>query len=565
MKEKGAHALSRALSDWCTFGDGSFEDFINRAALGLYSEYASDYASFAFIVRRLDGSTFVGLPRELEALPAETLLGLLVEEKGGRVACRVKDHSLDAIRFIDGRFRTSIVLRVRFPDGCMVGSEGALWFGLSNSATSQLVDRAHLIADVVSEWFEVHGSVLKGFRSLRLALRSNQEKLFEMRMLAHDARAPIAALQYLIADVVRAHPEMHDEVCRLQEEISYVDGLLSKFTPRTDEGQGTRCVCPDVWAVIHRVCERFAPEAALKRCSLQIDGDDFSSIAAGIPELELERVLSNVIVNAVRHAESGSVVIGCLQGGPDEILVKVSDSGPGFSQDMLDNFELAVAPEEGLPGAHGWGLGLVSCKRALSSRGGDCKLSNGKQGAIVEIHLPAARRTTAPTQVRRQEGIRHSTTSGGTSDMPVRLELPIKNDSANGEKSLPCVLVVDDDVDHSASLARLLQRGGVRVTSFTDVEAAFAALASSNVRGVVCDVQMPDGGSQRLLRLVGSAGLNARVAVMSGELGEDELYELAALGASEFFQKPIDHERLLQWLHAVQGPVDAARVSGAFA
>lgn len=553
MKERAARALSRALAEWCVSGDGSLEDFISRAALGLYSESASDYASVAFIVRRLDGSTSVGLPRELESLPAETLLGLLVDDAGAKGACRVKDHALDAVRFIDSRFRTSIVARVRLPEACVAGGEGALWFGLSSSAASQQVNRAHLIADAVSEWFEVHGQVLTSFRGLKLKLTSEQDTLLEMRSLAHDARAPIAALQYLIADVVRAYPDILDEVCRLQEEISYVGRLLSNFTPRSDEVHEMQCWCPNVWAVIHRVCERFAPEAALKRCPLRIEGDTGSVCPVDMSALELERVLSNIIGNAVRYAEGGAVVVQCCRGTKGEVVVRVSDHGPGFSQETLDNFELATVSKGAMPGAHGWGLGLVSCRRALAAKGGECRLFNGAHGAIVEVFLPPVEITTARQHDIPGENVIDPPAHVRSSETPLRLEALCKEGLTDSECDPPCVLLIDDDIEHTASLERLLMRKGVKSVSFTDVESAFAALSYLNARGIVCDVQMPDGGSKLLLKLVAAAGLEVRVAVMSGDLGEDRLYELAALGASECFQKPIDHERLVRWALAIQG------------
>jgi DNA-binding NtrC family response regulator len=61
---------------------------------------------------------------------------------------------------------------------------------------------------------------------------------------------------------------------------------------------------------------------------------------------------------------------------------------------------------------------------------------------------------------------------------------------------------------------------------------------------------MPDGGAERLLKALRGSDRSRSVAVMSGDADDESLYRFAALGASEFFSKPIDAERLLAWATA---------------
>ncbi len=548
MKARYGTALSRALVEWCSLQEASLANFISRAALELYSECGSEYASLAFIVRQLDGSACVGVPRELECLPVETLLGLLVEEGGGRVACRVKDHSLDSVRFIDSQFRTSIIARVAFSETNRLGYEGAIWLGLSGAASPLHVDHAHVIAREISEWLSVHGAIVEILLEMRAKLMNHQEKLNSMRMLVHDARAPLAALKYLLADLARVDPYMRSQVGRLEGEISYVDTLLGDFAPSAER---RKCFeCSDVRKVVQRVCDRFSLEAAMRGCSIDATSGGSAALSVGIPELELERILSNVIGNAARYAHGGSITVhyGELDGGRFEL--RVSDTGLGFPQAVLDALKLDEGVGNYLSSSRGWGVGLISTKRSLMSWGGECRLSNGVTGAVVQLYLPVANLELAKLS-----------TSQRTKSLPDQGKPPEPLLSPQGEvvedvnrcieRRSFCLVIIDDDVEHSASLARLLMQRGIEIKSFTEVKPAVEKLLAGEVLGVICDVHMPDGGSELLLKLLASSEVEAPVAVMSGEINEDELYQLAALGASECFQKPIECERLVRWVHEI--------------
>jgi DNA-binding NtrC family response regulator len=74
---------------------------------------------------------------------------------------------------------------------------------------------------------------------------------------------------------------------------------------------------------------------------------------------------------------------------------------------------------------------------------------------------------------------------------------------------------------------------------------------------------MPDGGAERLLQILATSRQAFRCAVMSGETDDDLLYRCAALGAREFFQKPLDIERLVAWAsNGMNPPRTVASVAG---
>jgi len=555
VKERISSALGRALAYCSGVGDGSLEGFIDRAAWEVHHECSGEFASFAIIIRRGDGSSFVGRPKELPALPVETLLGMLVEKSGAQVTCRVRDHALDSVRFIDARFRTSIVLRLTVPKTLLPDGEAAVWVGLQGSATPKRVELAQTVAATLSKWLGVYAPVLYSVKLFGERLAGLRVKLGEMTALAHDAKAPIGVLKYLISDVAVEYPQIYDETVRLQDELLYIERLLAKFSPRAESTVSATEASSDISAVVRRVCDRFLPES-LERGNHCVVTFPFGTTArARIPELNLERVISNVIGNAVRYSGSGEIRIELHRGAPQQWAIRVIDSGPGIPQSVIDRVVVGDVQGASVSSSNGWGVGLVACKNALVAQGGDLLMTSSSTGSSVDIVVPEE-----PVLVQRAYLRGDSTVIGSDRVLQVRAEYrsargPELQVVAEAVTDVPSVageavmvVLVDDDRDHTSSLERLLSRKGIITKSFSAIEQALSAIEKEAPAAVVCDANMPDGGAERLLQLVASAGVKVRFAVMSGEVNDALLYRFAALGAREFFAKPIDVDDLIGWV-----------------
>ncbi len=565
MSERYGSALGRSLAFCSEVGDGSLQGFTDRAAWELHHECAQEFSSLAFIVRRRDGSCFVGRPRELAALPVETLLGLLVEENGTQVGCRVRDHALDTVRFIDARFRTSIVVRITFPKILLPDGEAALWFGLQGSATPRRVEEAQALARAVVEWCALYAPVLQSIRLYGERISALRLQLREMTAIAHDAKAPIGALQYLVTDVAAIHPEVRAESKRLEQELQYVEQLLSKFSPSASTQQHSSGVedKSSICDVVRRVCSRFRPESLERGSEFVLALPADNGPYARISELSLERVLSNVVGNAVRYAGRGEIRIEVLRDSMKRVAIRVSDNGPGMPLDVVDRVHHADTLGDGIAGSTGWGVGLVSCRAKLVASGGDLRITATSEGTVVDIFVPEAVAVTTTRSLAVAEAgyvLREPASAGLPSAVSSALPEAIAWGAAPaGDTTL---FIIDDDVEHSASLERLLIKAGLSLRIFSTIEAAVAAMADSMPRWILCDAHMPDGGAEKLLQILAASRNAARCAVMSGETNDDLLYRCAALGAREFFQKPLAVDRVIAW--ASQGVVAPNQVASGY-
>lgn len=529
MNERFLAAFGRALAFCAGARDASLEGLVERAVWELHHETSGEFCSLACIIRRRDGSSFVARPRELAALPAESLLGMLVEESGIRVSCRVRDHALDTIRFIDARFRTSILVRISLPQMLLPEGEGALWFGLQGVATPKKVELAQQIGKSFSEWLATYAPVVGSMQAVQTRTEQLHDRLAEMTSIAHDARAPVGALQYLLVDLVADYPEVHGEAARLRQELAYVDALLGRFSPKDGHrlhGSDTADVC----RVVQRVCQRYVPEITSYGGRFVYAFPEGACVSAASPELDFERIVSNIIGNAVRYAGRDEIRIEVGKSRAGAVSLFVCDRGPGVPRSIVDALQLGASVDGRVQGANGWGVGLISCKRRLKALGGDLTVESTSGGSTVAIVLPQAHSCeVAELNVKNLE----------RESAPVT----IGDDAAAG-----CELVlIDDDTDHTESLERVLKRAHITTRSFSSVSAAMEHIQRSPHARVVCDAHMPDGGAEKLLHMMTALQRIVPCAVMSGESSDDALYRYAAMGAREFFPKPAPIERLIAW------------------
>lgn len=507
-------ALSRALSFWCGSTSFEVEQFFHRATWELHHVLDYDVTSMAFVIRRADGSYFVGRSRNYEALPAETLLGMLVEEHSGRLVCRVRDHALDTVRFLDQRFRTSVIVGIEVPQGLLSKADGAIWFGLPGGAHPSFISAAEQMGRTVSEWLSMYGSTLEVVSRVVSERAQDAKRLEEMRALLHDARAPLGVLRYM------TRGEGGDQVLSsIRQELDYLDEMLSQGSPRAVRGAVTGSC--DVGEIVRKVYRRYAREGDEGVISLDVG---YRSFYGRFPALELERIVTNLVSNARQHAPQAKTRVG-VEGDANTIVVTVRDNGPGIPahtlRDLHEGGSVRSARESG------WGIGLRSCMEKSRAWGGEFLIeSHEGRGTCVRVVIPKGE---APLEVRRLE-----VADGGL--------------ATETQEQRVDVYVVDDDEEHGRSLSRLLRNYGLRVRQSESIESFLRDFESGRGSAILCDAHMPDGGAERLLPILTASSKVPRLAVVSGDTSDDHLYRLAALGAQAFFTKPVDVEEVMAWV-----------------
>ena len=230
-------------------------------------------------------------------------------------------------------------------------------------------------------------------RQKELAEEANLSKSRFLAAASHDLRQPIHALGMFVGALAR-HP-MTDEMRRLVEQIEgsvgAMDGLFNSLLDisKLDAGVVQSHVRSfAIGPLLQRISDEFAGEA--QRKGLRLTLCPCSAFVASDPVL-LERILRNIVSNAVRYTDQGRILVGCRRG--PRLSVQVWDTGRGIAQAdrervfqefyQVDNFERDRAK--------GLGLGLAIVRRLTLLLDHPLELrSQIGRGSVFKLSLPTA-------------------------------------------------------------------------------------------------------------------------------------------------------------------------------
>ncbi|SMF07002.1 PAS domain S-box-containing protein [Desulfovibrio gilichinskyi] len=266
-----------------------------------------------------------------------------------------------------------------------------------------------------------------------------------------------------------------------------------------------------------------------KNIIMQIDVDENLPVIFGDRD-RIMQVMVNLISNAVKFTNSGSITCSA-HGRDDEILISVSDTGSGISQnDQKKIFERFKQVGDTLTGKpKGTGLGLPICKQIVEHHNGriwvDSKLGEGSSFHFtLAIGAPEADVTPITT-------LSKINTVGRRSNM----------------KGSPLILVADDDPALNEFLSQILEDEGYRIISAADGIEAVEMARKQLPQLITMDLKMPrmDGAEAiRQLRMT-PATRHIPVIVISA------LAEGQKAGGDAALIKPIDDKRLIDTIHGM--------------
>jgi signal transduction histidine kinase len=212
-------------------------------------------------------------------------------------------------------------------------------------------------------------------------------------MIAHDVRTPLMAIallsQKLSHELSKIGSPLSHEVRRMERHIqsvhNHVEDLL--IVEKLDDGKiELKLQEVNLKAMLEDVCASVFDVAQEKDVSIRLDAVDCRIIG---DRLRLEQVVQNYLSNAIRYSPAGSEISVRLIEGPEEVIVRVTDTGIGIKlneQAQLFNkfFQTGSAKND-----KGFGLGLSICKRLIELHGGEVGVSSRPgNGAVFWFSLP---------------------------------------------------------------------------------------------------------------------------------------------------------------------------------
>ena len=242
-------------------------------------------------------------------------------------------------------------------------------------------------------------AALAGCVSDHVAARERAENSRRELMgnISHDLRTPLAALQGYLETL-----QMKDTALSSQERQLYLGTAMRRAArlntligslfelAKLDAGEAKPRIEPFSLAeLVQDELQQFTLAAEQKSVRLQAHFTDGLPMVNGDIAL-IERVLENLLSNALRHTPTGGLVsvrlTPCQQNGRSCVQVEVRDSGEGIAPaDLPHIFERSFRAN---PGGEGAGLGLAITKRILELHGSAVEVQSAPgEGASFSFRL----------------------------------------------------------------------------------------------------------------------------------------------------------------------------------
>ena len=331
---------------------------------------------------------------------------------------------------------------------------------------------------------------------------------------SHDLRQPLHALTLLVAALKEriSSGETHQLVRHIETSALAMQELLNALLDLSRLDAGVVVAHPECFPlarVLQGIQRQFAPVASEKGLVLQVRPTQSWSYTD--PVL-VERILINLVANAIRYTESGWVSIGARQEG-DGLRLEVWDTGPGIPQDYQDKifeeyFQL-VNPERSRDKGLGLGLAIVARLARLLGTPVNVYSEPGK-GSCFSFRVPAC-----PPQPQVED----AAATAASADTQLRHAL---------------VACVDDDLSILEAMVELLAGWDMEVAAGPDVAQVLADLMqlgrSPDV--IISDYRLAGGlsGMEAIASLRQTFGAHIPAVLITGDTAPETIQAINASG-----------------------------------
>ncbi|APX13482.1 hybrid sensor histidine kinase/response regulator [Tateyamaria omphalii] len=361
---------------------------------------------------------------------------------------------------------------------------------------------------------------------------ANLAKTRYMSGLSHELRTPLNAI-YGFAQLLEKDARLENwrpSLTSIRRSSEHLAGLIDGLLDIARIEAGRLEIMRDqinLRVLLTQVTSIFEEEARIKNIAFELRTEGLLPAFVRSDEKRLRQIIINLLSNAIRYTEEGSVVFK-LTYRNEVAIIEVTDSGIGIAPEHLDRIWRPFERGEQRD-IHGSGLGLTITKLLVEILGGEIDVESAVgEGSRFRVRLMLPSVT--------QNVFDHRTMNPESDALPV--------DGYEGPRKT--ILVVDDDFNHLALAESFLTRFGFVVLCASSVDVAKTMLADARPDIILLDIDMPghDGWSfARALRT--GHHQNTPIVMISGHANEEGLHR-AEIGLHDaFFAKPYNLDELL--------------------
>jgi len=398
------------------------------------------------------------------------------------------------------------------------------------------------------------------------ALEASEAKSKFVATVSHELRTPLNGIIGML-DLL-SHASLNSDQQPLADTASdSARGLLAILDDLLDLSKldaNRLSLTPvefDPHDIVQEVIHLFAPNAAQRDIGIFLEVDPEVPRTVIADKVRLRQIMSNLVGNAVKFTESGSVTVNVEQtdagGGKQQLRCTVADTGIGIARDMQERlFEPYVQASGRIQERFGGtGLGLAICKQLAEHMGGQIGVDStpGKGSTFwftIDVQAGTAQRPEIDRRAAASEvdpeRDRSASEGAGVAPQPA-IDTPDRSDGK------PHLLIAEDNEVNQRVITAMVTKLGYTYDVVGDGAQAVEAARDTAYDAILMDVQMPNIDGVMATRLIREEerDLDRHVPIIAitahAMRGTREDY--LAAGMSDFVPKPISVKTLALSLH----------------
>ncbi|MDD5215069.1 MAG: ATP-binding protein [Methylococcales bacterium] len=373
-----------------------------------------------------------------------------------------------------------------------------------------------------------------------VAESANRAKSVFLSNMSHELRTPLNAIlgfSQLMEHDPALNSQHKKELKTINRAGQHLLALINDVLEisRIEAGRTTVTNVPfNFNEMLTTICEMIHVRADMKGLAFSMERNGCLPHFVSGDEHHLRQVLINLLNNAVKYTDKGSVLLR-LTPLDDYLRFEIIDTGAGISDDDQKKiFQAFFQCEFGISKGDGTGLGLAISQEFVHLMGGEITVtSTVGQGSTFEftILLPEIE---AVTVLQETQGRILHLEEG---QPPIR------------------VLIVEDNADNRLLLKYLLESVGFEIRIAENGEEAIAIFQAWQPHFIWMDMRMPVMDGYKATQAIRALpdGKNVKIAALTASAFQEDRAEILAAGCDDMLTKPLNEDKLFQIMGQLLG------------
>ena len=400
-------------------------------------------------------------------------------------------------------------------------------------------------------------------------LRTNQMNMSFFANIAHEFRTPLTMIAGPIGQLVKSdnlNGEDKGLLSVAQRSIQRMFKLVNQlmdFNKLENDTLRLSVEQIDVMKALNDICDIFEFNAKEKGITIYRLGME-DSLMAWTDGDKLEKIVSNLLSNALKFTPRGGRIDVSLDVSGDKMKVSVADTGKGIPEDQKENIFKRYYQLDNQTKAivnYGTGIGLYYSRRLAELHHGSLTVDNREEisGAVFTFVWPMNEGAYSDEEKMASVDSGQWTvdnswtsqaakpsddyqTSAGNKDVHGNQNSPLSTlHSPLSEDSRPTILIVDDDTE-IINYMRLLFAKDYRLITCLDADTALDEMRAEEPNLVLSDVAMPGKDGYELCQEIKQDIQLSHIPVIlvTAKITAENQVEGLSVGADAYVTKPFD-------------------------